>query len=119
MASVRSSPTLNWTVTTAMPGRETEKTCSMPFISESTCSAGPATRCSISVGEAPGTGMKTSAKVTLICGSSSRGVTRMAKNPSSSPTRASSGVMAVSWKRAATLPEMPSGLGTSVPRDRR
>jgi len=94
-ASVLSSPTLYWTVTTAMPGRDTEKTCSIPLISEKTCSAGPATRCSTSLAEAPGKGMKMSAKVTLICGSSSRGVTRIANNPSSRPTMASSGVISV------------------------
>gem|GEM_PF-5617846 len=51
---------------TAMPGRETEYTCSMPAMRESTCSAGRATRFSTSRAEAPGKGMKTLAIVTLI-----------------------------------------------------
>ena len=47
----------------------------MPSIWESTCSAGVETSDSTSFTEAPGNGMKTFAIVTLICGSSSRGVT--------------------------------------------
>ena len=98
IASVRGTPTLNCTVSTAMPGRETEYTCSMPGICASTCSAGAATSDSTSRTEAPGNGTKTLAIVTLICGSSSRGVTRTAKTPSSRATSASSGVSAESWK---------------------
>ena len=97
-ASVRGTPTLNCTVRTARPGRETDITCSMPAICDSTCSAGAATICSTSRAEAPGNGISTLAIVTLICGSSSRGVTSTAKTPSSSATSASSGVICAVWK---------------------
>jgi hypothetical protein len=59
---------------------------------------------------APGNGISTLAIVTLICGSSSRGVTSTANSPSSSATRASSGVSAWPGRRAARRPETPSGL---------
>ena len=52
--------------------------CSTPEISASTCSIGEATRLSTCSAEAPGKPMKTLAKVTSICGSSSRGVTSTA-----------------------------------------
>ena len=55
--------------------------------------------------------MITLAMVTLICGSSSRGVTSTANRPSSSATSASSGVMALAWKARATEPEKPSFSG--------
>ena len=45
--------------------------------------------------------------VTLICGSSSRGVTVAAKIPSSNATSAISGVSRDSRKRRAMRPEMP------------
>ena len=77
-ASVRGTPTLNCTVTTASPGRDTDITCSTPAICASTCSAGPATICSTSRTAAPGNGISTLAIVTSICGSSSRGVTSTA-----------------------------------------
>ena len=54
----------------------------MPDMRASTCSAGRATSASTSLAEAPGNGMNTFAMVTLICGSSSRGVTSTAKAPS-------------------------------------
>ncbi|MBV6410514.1 MAG: hypothetical protein GAKPKEKM_01330 [Rhodocyclaceae bacterium] len=92
---------------TAMPGRETEYTCSMPAMRESTCSAGRATRFSTSRAEAPGKGTKTLAIVTLICGSSSRGVTSTAKRPSRKAISAMSGVICERWNRAAIFPEMP------------
>ena len=95
-ASVRATPTLNCTVMMARPGCDTDITCSTPAICASTCSAGPATICSTSRTAAPGKGISTLAIVTLIWGSSSRGVTPTAKNPSSSATRASSGVI---WAR--------------------
>ena len=57
-ASVCGTPTLNCTVSTAMPGRDTEYTCSMPVICASTCSAGVATSASTSRAEAPGNGTK-------------------------------------------------------------
>ena len=97
-ASVRGTPTLNCTVITARPGRETDITCSMPAICDSTCSAGVATICSTSRTDAPGNGISTLAMVTLICGSSSRGVTSTANAPSSSATSASSGVICAAWK---------------------
>ena len=92
-ASMRATPTLNCTVSTARPGRETELTCSTPTICASTCSAGVATICSTSATLAPGKGMSTLAMVTLICGSSSRGVTSTAKTPSKNATSASKGVI--------------------------
>ena len=70
----------------------------MPAICDSTCSAGVATICSTSRTDAPGNGISTLAIVTLICGSSSRGVTSTAKMPSSSATSASSGVICADWK---------------------
>ncbi len=97
-ASTRGTPTLNCTVSTAMPGRETENTCSTPVICDSTCSAGVATSDSTSLEEAPGNGMNTFAIVTLICGSSSRGVTITANSPSRNATSAISGVSCESWK---------------------
>ena len=106
-ASVRGTPTLNWTVSTATPGRETDMTCSTPAICASTCSPGVATMCSTSRTEAPGNGTITLAIVTLIWGSSSRGVTSTAKMPSSSATSASKGVIWAFWNRAAIRPEIP------------
>ena len=97
-----------------MPGREIEKTCSMPSIWSSTCSAGPATRRSTSALEAPGKGISTLAIVTLICGSSSRGVMTAANRPSRKSTSASSGVIALRWKSAVMRPAMPSVDGLSV-----
>ena len=106
-ASVCGTPTLNCTVSTAMPGRDTEYTCSMPLICASTCSAGVATSVSTSRAEAPGNGTSTFAMVTLICGSSSRGVTATAKTPSRNATSASSGVSCDAWKKRAMRPEAP------------
>ncbi len=106
-ASVRGTPTLNCTVRTAMPGRETDITCSTPAIRDSTCSAGVVTICSTSRTAAPGKGIITLAMVTSICGSSSRGVTITAKMPSSRATSASSGVIWARWKKPAMRPETP------------
>ena len=106
-ASVRGTPTSNCTVITASPGRDSDITCSMPAICDSTCSAGVATICSTSRADAPGNGISTLAIVTLICGSSSRGVTSTANTPSSSATSASSGVICADWNKPAMRPEMP------------
>ena len=106
-ASVCATPTLNCTVSTAMPGCETDITCSTPAICDSTCSPGVATICSTSRTEAPGNGTSTLAMVTLICGSSSRGVTSTANMPSSKATSASSGVICALWNSAAMRPEIP------------
>ncbi len=57
-----------------------------------------ATSDSTSCDEAPGNGTNTLAIVTLICGSSSRGVTITANSPSSNATSAISGVSCESWK---------------------
>ena len=92
-ASVRGTPTLNCTVNTANPGRDKDMTCSVPAICESTCSAGVATICSTSATLAPGKGISTLAMVTLICGSSSRGVTSTANAPSNKAINANSGVI--------------------------
>ena len=92
-ASVRGTPTLNCTVITATPGRDTEVTCSVPCICDSTCSAGVAIICSTSGTEAPGNGTMTLAMVTSIWGSSSRGVTSTANTPSKNATTASKGVI--------------------------
>ena len=70
----------------------------MPSICASTCSAGVETSDSTSRTDAPGNGMNTFAMVTLICGSSSRGVTATAKRPSRNATSAISGVSCESWK---------------------
>ena len=114
-ASVRGTPTLNSTVTTARPGRATEYVCSMPAICASTCSAGRATMFCTSALLAPGKAISTLAMVTLICGSSSRGVTSTAKTPSSSATSASSGVSAFDWKARARRPETPRTGVVSAP----
>ena len=106
---MRFSPTLNCTVSTASPGFDTEKMCSTPVICPSTCSAGVATSDSTSFAEAPGNGIRTFAIVTLICGSSSRGVTSTAKTPSSAATSATSGVSCDRTKNPAMRPEMPIG----------
>src|SRR5512147_2508786 len=79
----------------------------MPRICASTCSAGVATSASTSFADAPGKGTSTLAIVTLICGSSSRGVTSTAKSPRRNATSASSGVSCESWKNRAMRPEMP------------
>ena len=107
-ASVRGTPTWNCTVSTATPGRATEYVCSMPAIWLSACSAGRATMFCTSALLAPGKGISTLAMVTLICGSSSRGVTSTANRPISSATIASSGVIALDWNIAAMRPAMPS-----------
>jgi hypothetical protein len=57
-----------------------------------------ATRASTSATPAPGQRTSTLAMVTLICGSSSRGVTSTANTPSSKATKASSGVRRACWK---------------------
>ena len=54
MASVRGSPTLNCTLSTAMPGRDADAMCSTPAISPRTFSIGEATRFVIAVGANPG-----------------------------------------------------------------
>ncbi len=97
-AAWRGTPTLNCTVTTATPGRDTLITCSTPVICDSTCSAGVATMASTSFALAPGNGTITLAMVTSICGSSSRGVTNTANRPSRKATSASSGVICALWK---------------------
>ena len=56
---------------------------------------------------APGKGISTLAIVTLICGSSSRGVTSTANRPSRKAISAMSGVICERWNRAAIFPEMP------------
>ncbi len=106
-ASLRETPTLNCTVIIACPGRDTDQTCSRPWICESTCSAGMATSCSTSAADAPGNGTKTLAIVTSICGSSSRGVTTTANRPSISAISATSGVSRECRKKPAMRPEMP------------
>src|SRR4029078_8282225 len=108
---MRGTPTSNWTVSTAIPGRDTENTCSTPAIWASTCSAGVEISVSTSFAEAPGNGMNTFAIVTLICGSSSRGVPATAKSPASRATSAMSGVRRASWKNRAMRPERPMALG--------
>src|SRR5512138_3395529 len=106
-ASVRGTPTLNCTVSTTTPGRETDITCSTPVIWLSACSAGVVTICSTSRTDAPANGTNTLAIVTLICGSSSRGVTSRATTPSSRMTSASSGVICALWKYATMRPDGP------------
>src|ERR1017187_6178626 len=81
--------------------------CSMPVMRESTCSAGVVTSDSTSFADAPGNGISTFAMVTLICGSSSRGVTSTANTPSSSASSAISGVICECRKILLMRPEMP------------
>ena len=52
--------------------------------------------------------MYTLANVTLICGSSSRGVTSTANKPNSNPTNANNGVISVVKKFFAIEPEIPN-----------
>src|SRR5512135_2613764 len=82
--------------------------CFTPEISASTFSIGVATRLSTCSAEAPGNGTMTFAIVTLICGSSSRGVTSTANRPSNSAVMPSSGVSSLSRNRRAMRPLMPS-----------
>src|SRR3990167_1094934 len=77
-----------------------------------TCSAGVATSVSTSFADAPGNGINTLAMVTLICGSSSRGVTRTANRPSSSATSAMSGVNCECRKNFERRPAIPMVLFT-------
>src|SRR5690606_25207196 len=102
-----STPTSNSTVATTLPGRLTEKVCSTPSISDSTCSSGYATICSTWRASAPGKGTMTLAMVTSIWGSSSRGVIASATTPSSRPSRARTGVSGLAWKAPARRPAMP------------
>src|SRR3972149_4373747 len=76
---------------------------------ESTCSAGVVTSDSTSLADAPGNGISTLAMVTLICGSSSRGVTSTANTPSSSAISAISGVICECRNSWLMRPEMPMG----------
>src|SRR5690606_31599387 len=76
-------------------------------ICASTCSAGIAASASTSFAAAPGNGTKTFAMVTLIWGSSSRGVTATANSPSRNATSACSGVSCACWEKRAMRPEMP------------
>src|SRR5512137_1333935 len=82
--------------------------CFTPEISASTFSMGVATRFSTCCALAPGNGTMTLAIVTLICGSSSRGVTNTAKSPSSSAVSPSSGVSSLSRNSRAIRPLKPS-----------
>jgi len=52
--------------------------------------------------------MSTLAMVTLICGSSSRGVTNTANTPNKKHTNANSGVICEAWNKRAKRPEMRS-----------
>ena len=113
-ASLRETPTLNWTVIIAWPGLDTDQTCSSPWICERTCSAGIATSRSTSSADAPGKGTNTLAIVTSICGSSSRGVTTTAKSPASIAISARSGVSRDDRKWRATRPETPSGVAVVI-----
>ena len=114
-ASVRGTPTLYCTVITATPGLDTDMTCSISAICPKTCSAGVATMRSTSLTDAPGKGINTFAMVTLICGSSSRGVTSTANTPSSRAIKASNGVICALWKNAAIRPDTPIfGFGSGV-----
>jgi hypothetical protein len=101
-----------------MPGRDTEYTCSMPAMRDSTCSAGRATNASTSLAAAPGKGTKTLAMVTLICGSSSRGVINVAPMPSSSAIRAIKGVREFLRKYSAMRPETPKPVPMAAPAQR-
>ena len=82
--------------------------CFTPEISASTFSIGVATRFSTCCALAPGNGTMTLAIVTLICGSSSRGVTSTANKPSSSAVSPSSGVSSLSRNSRASRPLKPS-----------
>jgi hypothetical protein len=101
----------------AMPGSDTEYTCSTPEICDNTCSAGVATVCATSRAEAPGQAISTLAMVTLICGSSSRGVTMIANRPSSTATTASSKVICECKKYLAIRPEIPILIFPYMPRE--
>ena len=64
--SGRIAATSSWMVSTAMPGREIDMTCSTPVMRDSTCSAGVATILSTSRVLAPGKEIMTLAMVTSI-----------------------------------------------------
>jgi hypothetical protein len=90
MASWFLTPTLNCTVITAMPGRDTEYVVHAGDARQHLLGR-PATSASTSLAEAPGKATITSAIVTSIWGSSSFGVISVANTPSSISTRASRG----------------------------
>ena len=108
IAWVLSSPTVYSTVKTLRPGLDIEYTCLTPLISDRACSAGTLTRLSTSLAEAPGNAIKTLAKVTSICGSSSRGVTSTANTPSNKASKANKNVISVCKKARAMRPEIPN-----------
>src|SRR5688500_9508316 len=91
----------------APPGREIEYTYSTPLISEILRSNGLVNCSSTTFAEAPGKGNQTSAIGTIICGSSSRGVTRTANRPSNNAPMINNGVSLLVRKRAAMRPESP------------
>ena len=93
-----------------MPGWLMEYTYSTPGTSRSSRSMGIVARCCTSAGVAPGMRTKTSSMGTTICGSSSRGVIRMAKAPASSAPAMNSGVSLELMKACATRPAMRSGV---------
>src|SRR5688572_4182500 len=95
----------------APPGREMEYTYSTPLISEILRSKGFVNCSSTIFADAPGKGNQTSAIGTIICGSSSRGVTRAANRPSNNAPMISSGVSLLVRKRAAMRPESPGRYG--------
>src|SRR5262245_25012665 len=83
----------------------------MPLICETTCSAGTVISWCTSSVEAAGNGMNTFAIVTLICGSSSFGMTNPANTPRSSPKPARSGVRRDVRNVRAIRPDTPSPYG--------
>ncbi len=75
---------------------------------------GTVARCCTSCGDAPGICTNTSSMGTTICGSSSRGVIRIAKAPASSAPAMNSGVSFELMKVRAISPAMRSGVFPSA-----
>src|SRR5690349_679506 len=91
----------------APPGLEMEETYSTLLISEIMCSNGFVSCSSITFSESRGNDSQTSAIGTMICGSSSRGVTSTANRPSNNAPRMNSGVSLLVRKSAAIRPDSP------------
>src|SRR5579875_1009765 len=101
------SPTLKRTVTRDWPGWLAEYTYFTPGIPQTSFSIGVVTRSSTSLALAPGIVTKTSIIGTTICGSSSRGVSRMAKAPTRMAKIITRGVNFELMKARARRPASP------------
>jgi hypothetical protein len=100
--------TLKRTVINAIPGRLTLYRYSTPARPHKRRSSGVVSWLSTSFGLAPGYGTMRSTIGTMICGSSSRGVSTTASTPSSSDAKTMSGVSLLRRKVLARRPARPN-----------